>query len=158
MKENVLDVLLYLFENYMYDEPEIERDRESLQAGLIQAGFSATEIDKAFNWLDELARQGPPIEMIDRQPGPVRIYAEQESARLDVECRDFLIALENAGVLDGSRRELVIERVMALDLDEVELDDLKWVILMVLFNQPGQEAAYVWMENLMFEDLDEELH
>lgn len=27
MKENVLDVLMYLFENYFYDEPEGDPDR-----------------------------------------------------------------------------------------------------------------------------------
>ena len=40
MKETILDVLLYLFENYFYEDPDAVRDRESLQAGLIQAGFS----------------------------------------------------------------------------------------------------------------------
>jgi len=33
---------------------------------------------------------------------------------------------------------------MALEQDEMDLDDLKWVVLMVLFNQPGSEAAYAW--------------
>ena len=47
---------------------------------------------------------------------------------------------------------------MALDQDEIDLDDLKWVVLMVLFNQPGAEAAYAWMENQMFEDEPEPLH
>ncbi len=31
------------------------------------------------------------------------------------------------------------------------LEDVKWVVLMVLFNQPGQEANYAWMEDLMFD-------
>ena len=55
MKETILDVLLFLFENYFYDDPDAVRDRDSLQAGLIQAGFSPTEISKAFDWLEELA-------------------------------------------------------------------------------------------------------
>ena len=49
-------------------------------------------------------------------------------------------------------REVVIDRAMALDQDEVDLDDLKWVVLMVLFNQPGAEAAFAWMESQMFGD------
>ena len=57
MKETILDVLLYLFENYFYDDPDAVRDRESLQTGLIQAGFSPPEVSKAFDWLDELARR-----------------------------------------------------------------------------------------------------
>ena len=61
MKETILDVLLYLFEHYFYDDPDAVRDRDSLQNGLIQAGFSPSEINKAFDWLDELARQRPAI-------------------------------------------------------------------------------------------------
>ena len=62
MKETILDVLLYLFENYFYEDPDAVRDRESLQAGLLQAGFSPTEISKAFDWLDELARERPDVD------------------------------------------------------------------------------------------------
>jgi Smg protein len=52
----------------------------------------------------------------------------------------------------------VLDRAMALDQDELDLDDLKWVVLMVLFNQPGAEAAYAWMETQMFEDDGELVH
>ena len=90
--------------------------------------------------------------------GPVRIYSDLEHQRLDTGCRGFLQFLENAGVLDNVRRELVIDRVMALESEDVGLEDLKWVVLMVLFNQPGQEANYAWMENLMFDSTTEYQH
>ena len=48
MKENVLDVLMFLFENYLYDEPEEAPDRDSLEENLHQAGFTNAEIEKAF--------------------------------------------------------------------------------------------------------------
>ena len=157
MKETILDVLLYLFEHYFYDDPDAVRDRDSLQNGLIQAGFSPAEINKAFDWLDELARQRPaaPAPRLDT---PVRVYSEPELDRLDIECRGFLMFLEHSGVIDADQRELVLDRVMALDQDEVDVDDLKWVVLMVLFNQPGSEAAYAWMESQMFEDEPEPVH
>jgi Smg protein len=158
MKETILDVLLYLFENYFYEEPDAVRDRDSLQAGLLHAGFSPTEITKAFDWLDALDDE----RALPLAPGavgaPLRMYAEPEQERLDADCRGFLLFLEQGGVLDAGRRELVIDRVMALDSDEIDLDDLKWVVLMVLFNQPGQEAAFAWMENHMFEEAGEALH
>ena len=73
MKETILDVLLYLFENYFYDDPDAVRDRDSLQAGLIQAGFTPTEVSKAFDWLDELARQRPAcVPSPEAVRGPVR--------------------------------------------------------------------------------------
>jgi len=157
MKETILDVLLFLFENYFYDEPDAVRDRDSLQHSLIQAGFSPAEISKAFDWLEELANQRPVAEDA-RADGPVRVYAEAESDRLDRDCLGFLMFLEQHGVLDADRRELVIDRAMALDQDEVDLDDLKWVVLMVLFNQPGAEAAFAWMETQMFGDDPEPVH
>ena len=151
MKETILDVLLYLFENYFYDDPDAVRDRESLQHGLIQAGFSPAEISKAFDWLEELANQRPTLAE-PRANGPVRVYVAAELDRLDRECLGFLMFLEQYGVLDADQRELVVDRAMALDQDEVDLDDLKWVVLMVLFNQPGAEAAFAWMESQMFGD------
>jgi Smg protein len=157
MKETILDVLLYLFENFFYDDPDAVRDRDSLQNGLIQAGFSPAEISKAFDWLDALANQRPAT-TTTRANGPIRVYAEPELKKLDEDCRGFLMFLEHSGVLDGDQRELVLDRVMALDQDEIDLDDLKWVVLMVLFNQPGSEAAYAWMESQIFEDEPEALH
>ena len=157
MKETILDVLLYLFENYFYDDPDAVRDRVSLQNGLLQAGFSPTEINKAFDWLDALANQRPTLAE-PRGNEPVRVFVEAELDRLDRECRGFLMFLEQHGVLDADQRELVLDRAMALDQEEVDLDDLKWVVLMVLFNQPGSEAAFAWMENQIFGDDPEPIH
>ncbi|MGL6290525.1 MAG: DUF494 family protein [Silanimonas sp.] len=151
MKESILDVLLYLFEHYFSDDADLVRDRDSLQNGLLEAGFSPAEIHKAFEWLDELAEQRPAIASA-RLDGPVRLYTAPEYAKLDAEGVGFLMFLEQSGVLNAEQRELAIDRAMALDQDDVDLDDLKWVVLMVLFNQPGAEAAYAWMENLMFGD------
>lgn len=66
--------------------------------------------------------------------------------------------LENIGILDAQRRELVLDRLMALDAEEITLEDMKWVVLMVLFNQPGQEANYAWMEDFMFDSEQEYRH
>ena len=157
MKESILDVLLYLFEHYIGDDADTLRDRDPLHDGLIEAGFSPAEISKAFDWLDGLAQQrlaGGEA----RVDGPVRVYHGPELDRLDVDCRGFLLFLEQQGVLDAGQRELVLDRAMALDQDELDLDDLKWVVLMVLFNQPGSEAAYAWMETQMFLDEPEPVH
>ncbi|MEZ5455900.1 MAG: DUF494 family protein [Lysobacteraceae bacterium] len=151
MKETVLDVLLYLFENYFYADPDAVRDRESMQAGLLQAGFSPAEISKAFVWLEDLRQlEHPELSALPTEQGPIRVYSTHEHSRLDVECRGFLMFLEQNGVLDPQQRERVIDRIMALDQPEVDLEDLKWVVLMVLFNQPGTEAAFAWMESHMF--------
>lgn len=158
MKENVLDVLLYLFQNYMSDDDDGSSDRESIETELLEAGFPSAEINQAFEWLDGLAaRQETPVMLLNEERS-FRVFTPQELARLDVQERGFLLFLEQAGVLSSETRELVIDRVMALEADEIDLTQLKWIILMVLFNQPGQEEAYAWMEDLMFEDIAGYLH
>lgn len=159
MKESILDVLLYLFEHYFTDEdvdPGV-RDRDSLQKDLIQAGFSPAEINRAFDWLEALDNQRP-SDRPARVGGPMRIFHGPELEKLDIEARGFLLYLEHHGILDGDQRELVLDRAMALDQDQIDLDDLKWVVLMVLFGQPGAEAAYAWMETQIFGDDPEPLH
>jgi Smg protein len=162
MKESILDVLLYLFEHYFTEDADLVRDSDSLRSGplfneLGQAGFSPAEINKAIEWLDALAQQRPGAS-VPRADGPTRVYFGPELDKLDVECRGFLLFLEQRRVLDAGQRELVLDRAMALDQDQLDLDDLKWVVLMVLFNQPGSEAAYAWMETQMFEDEPEPVH
>lgn len=152
MKENVLDVLMYLFENYIYDEPETTPDRETLADSLSEAGFTEAEINKAFRWLDELTEQRDQPELRISSNRPVRVFVDRELDRLDTQTIDLLMYLENIGVLDAARRELVIDRLLALEDEEITEDDVKWVVLMVLFNQPGQEANYAWMEDYLFED------
>jgi Smg protein len=153
MKENVLDVLMYLFENYLDDdEEETETDRESLTVELEEAGFPKAEINKAFDWLENLAQNPPASEpSITRHDG-FRVYAEQELTRLTTECRGFIQYLENIGILEIAQREVVIDRIMALESNEIDLEQVKWIILMVLFNHPGQEDAYSRMEDLVFDD------
>lgn len=157
MKENVFDVLIYLFENYMDAEGE-PADPDSLRDELQQVGFPEAEVDKAFEWLEGLAEQQESDGYASPALESMRIYTYEERRRLDVECQGFLLFLEQGGILDRNSRELVVDRFMALDTEEPSLDQLKWVVLMVLFNQPGSEAAYAWMEDLVYESQAEFLH
>ena len=149
---------MFLFEKYFYDEPEDEPDRDSMEENLHQAGFTNAEIEKAFKWLDGLADQRHQPEFKLQADRPIRVYVEEEQERVDTECRDFLMYLENTGILDAQRRELVLDRLLALEAEEITLEDMKWVVLMVLFSQPGQEANYAWMEDLMFDTEQEYRH
>jgi len=159
MKENILDVLMYLFEHYTDEDIQLIHDQDSLKTELSEAGFPYLEINKAFAWLEGLVAQqeNPAVHPVQAHR-PVRSYTQEEAEKLDVECRGFLLFLEQTGVLDGPTRELVLDRVMALETEEISLEQLKWVVLMVLFNQPGQEAAFAWMENLVYDELPGNLH
>ncbi len=158
MKENVLDILMYLFEHCLESESGEMPDEKTLRGHLDDAGFLISDIDKAFIWLDELTSARENRLQDDLSERSTRIFCDQEIAKMETECRGFLLFLEQTGVLDPTTRELVIDRAMALETPEIDLPQLKWVILMVLFNQPGQEAAFAWMEDLLFDDISEHLH
>jgi Smg protein len=157
MKENVFDVLMYLFENYYMDEDSpVTPDRESVQQELSQAGFPTLEIDRAFLWMESLASEpNPPDSQSDRS---LRLFSNVEMQRLDTACRGFILFLEQMDVLTPASRELAIDRAMALENEDFDLEQLKWVILMVLINQPGEEAAYTWVEDLVSDNLSNHLH
>lgn len=158
MKENMFDVLMYLFEHYyMDDESDLSPDRESLHSELLEIGFPSAEINQAFEWLEGLSEQKPAIEA-PKTGFSLRIFSEQEIERLDAESRGFILYLEQMGILQPEAREHVIDRVMALETEDFDITQLKWVILMVLFNQPGAEAAYAWMEDLVFDSLPGYIH
>lgn len=152
MKENVLDVLMYLFETYIDAEEEPEPDQTVLRDELARAGFAEMEIDRALNWLDGLTDQHKIRPHSTQTPHGTRIYNDAEQGRLDVGCRGFITYLEQIGILSPTQREILIDRLLALDTPDIDVEQVKWVVLMVLFSQPGQEQAYARMEDLVFDD------
>ncbi|MFV0449502.1 MAG: DUF494 family protein [Vibrio sp.] len=149
----MMDILMYLFETYIHSDAELQVDQDELEDELLRAGFHQKDIYKALNWLEDLAA----LQQTDAQSKistsaatSMRIFTAQEMVRLNIESRGFILFLEQIKVLTPETREMVIDRVMGLETNELELDDLKWIILMVLFNVPGNENAYTLMEELLY--------
>lgn len=156
MKESMFDVLMYLFENYMEEDAEFDPDQESLTTELSQAGFPRVEISKAFSWLEGLSDLRDSGSQLPYQAAAssLRVFTSQEMEKIDCESRGFLMFMEQSGVLDSVSRELVIDRLMALEVDDISIEQLKWVILMVMFNRPGQEHAYALLEDVVFDEME----
>jgi Smg protein len=147
----VLDILIYVFDRYMLEEvPEVP-EREHLARDLERVGFAHANVERALDWLADLAleRDRPPMAIGPLATGALRIYSDGELARLSTECRGFLVTLERLGILSAQQREIVIDRMLALDADELDTEQLKWVVLMVLSSQPGQEQAFERLEDLV---------
>ena len=154
MKEGVIDVLMYIFSSYADQENNLPEDRDGIDADLRAAGFDSLEIDKAFDWLDGLALDED-IPEINQSSQATRIFVPQETQRLADNALGFLLFLEQSGVLTPKLRELVINRVMALESDiEVDIEELKWVVMMVLFNSAEEQDENTLMhyEDIVFAD------
>lgn len=157
----MINVLLYLFESYIYVDSELILDQKKITNELLKVGFRKTDIIKAMYWLEKLATQeiedfqiSSTIPAISTQ----RIFDYSEQQLLNVECRGLLYSLEQAKILSPQLREMVIDRVMELEVNEIQVEDLKWIILLVLFNLSGQEDAFKKIENLFYQPDAQEIH
>jgi Smg protein len=157
MKESVLDILIHLFENFLDADDDSAPSRDALKQELEQAGYPETDIERALAWLESLAAD-PDRAMNEGTARAVRVFSGHEQLRLDTDVRGYLLHLENLGILSAAQREVVIDRLLALEADDIDIEQLKWVVLMVLFSQPGQENAYQRMEDLVFDERRDAMH
>lgn len=146
MKENTLDVLFYLFDNFT-EIDDVTKNREVLHGELKNAGFPITRITKAFDWLESLADDDK-IYITEPQSQSIRQFSKYESRFLDQDCQNYLVSLRVAQVLTTEMFERTIDRILMLGDRDFDLSRLKWVVLMLLLNQPDTEAEYIWMDDV----------
>ena len=136
MKENVIDVLMYLFETYVDTEEDPEPDQNELRLELLRAGFGDNEIERALVWLDGLTGHQESLNYGNLSAHGTRIYNDIEHERLDAHCRGYIIYLEQTGILSPPQRELLVDRLLALESADID----------------GQELNYARMEDLVFDE------
>jgi Smg protein len=158
MKETIFEVLVYLFEHYIDVGEEKVIEQGALKTELLEAGFTEDYVDRAFDWMDELTTLPSAAVENYAEQRSIRIHSAEEKLRFDVDAQGFLLFLEQAGIIDSTRRELIIDRAMALGDTILTVDHIKWVALMVLFSQSGMEGHYSQMEELVYGDIPFALH
>jgi Smg protein len=155
----MFEVLMYLFENYMDGSVALNADEDTIVNELEQAGFSPMAIGRALDWLDGLSRVQENAQLGSQiNICALRHYSADECERISIECRGFLLYLEQLSILDPATREVVIDRLMALDPREVDLGRMKWVVLIALFNQPDKKSALSLLQDMILSDAFDVLH
>lgn len=150
----MFEVLVYMFENYF--EADIRPDQHTLAKELFAAGFDQEDINGAFDWFDKLEA------MTDQSVNAghelsFRVYTEPETQKISHESLSFMMFLEQAKVLTASQRELVIDRAMALPQSEISLEEIRWIVLMALWDQ-NKASDYLFVEDAMFNESRPTLH
>lgn len=155
MKENIFEVLVYLFENYMIEDSELQPMRNDIESELVRAGFTQTEISKAFIWLEDLSDLCEPEALDADHLGHMRIrhYHPYEQLKINIEIRGLLHTLEQSRMISASLREVIIDRILALDIDERDSEKARWVIMMVLCNCQDEGIMLDTVESLVFNDI-----
>jgi Smg protein len=112
-------------------------------------------VNKAFDWLESLSTQRAIRPTVT---SAFRIFCPEEREKLDLDCLNFIMFLEHSGILTPANREIVIDRVMALENEEISIEKLKWIVLMVLLSQPDEEIAFSRMEDIVYDLVPTYLH
>ncbi len=149
----MIDILVYLFENY-YDFSSHPKP-DALARKLSAIGFEESEISAALAWLAGL-KTAPITEFVCDQRS-LRVYSGAEQSKLGTDCLSFVAFLEKAEVIGPALRELVIERGMMLEDDPVPLDKFKIIVLMVLWSRT-QDLEPLIVEELLYDADPELLH
>ncbi len=135
-------ILVYVFENCR--QSDLAQNSELVAKKLSAAGFDDSDICEALEWLEGTLhaphRDGAPLPAASRA---IRVFAPRECAKLDAESIGFLVHLEHSGVLDPGMRELVIDRALAASTNSLSLDQLKLIVLMVLWNQQAPTGILI---------------
>src|SRR5699024_3432765 len=143
MNEHLLDLLLYLFENFSM--PDVARSPQ-VRADLGEAGYFPEEIDDAFDWIRASQSTSQAL-LTTPDDQALRLYSPFEKKILPPACRGYLTQLQHCGVLTASTRETVIDRLLALAVDDdaaIAVEQLKWTVMMVLSSN-GEDRAFAHM-------------
>src|SRR5438270_62663 len=96
------DILAYLFENCQ--QAELADDRERVVRKLSAAGFEDPDISEALHWLaGVLSAPRGASRPLPNASTSFRAFAPRELAKLDAECRGFLITLKQSVAGDIAR-------------------------------------------------------
>ena len=149
----MLNVLLYLFDNHLVSEQAFKEDLVETQQQLIAEGFPPQEIQQALIWLKELQYLHKESQTISNfTTNAIRVWLPEEQQKLSVDALDFLLKLESQGVVDAQLREVIIDRAMALEMPVVEVFQIKWIALIVMYHYQQEEISIPWLEHVLMNE------
>jgi len=129
----MFDILIYLFESYFdadsYPKPE------HLSRKLFAAGFEEEEITDVLAWLAVLQAQDNSVYPENLTHTGMRFFSEREAHFIGLEARSFLLFSEQQRLISPVEREMIIDRAVALGQEALPLDQLKLIMLMVLWRR-----------------------
>jgi len=142
----MFEILMFLFESYLDAGSYPETDK--LERKLSAAGFEDNDISEALTWLSALKQQNPESYPSRLEHAGQRHFAALELQRISYKARQFLVFAEQQHLISAVEREMIIDRAVALQHENLALDKLKLIMLMVLWNR-HQDLDQLLIEELL---------
>lgn len=156
---NMIGVLMYLFKYHMREDCALDMPLDALFAELVEEEYDELAIERAFNWIESLKElQEDSMQYAFANSKSMRVYTQLELRKIDRASLNFLSELINNNIIQEIDRETIIYLGLGLDMDTVTLPIIKWVTMMVLFNQPNGKQALAYIEAMVLKETPEEAH
>src|SRR5258708_39215037 len=97
MEITVFDILVYFFDHYLFEELPVSAERADIARDLEIAGFRGANVERALDWLADLAdeRERPGLRANERG---FRLSSAVEAARLGSNCPGLLLSVGRGGI------------------------------------------------------------
>lgn len=142
----MVEVIAFLFEGFISKQIDMKINIEQIARELPELGFNNDEIDFAIEWLDlTLNHKSLNVTLLNSSDG-FRVYNEFEVQKLTEEARGLLYFLEQNEMITPAVRELIIDRAMALHVNYVGTEEMRWVLLFVMMNSNACDDILAWIE------------
>jgi len=140
LKEDFLDVLLYLFEYYSENPVRETGSNLEIRKHLKGAGFEDDIINHAMDWVAIFKGPIDNAEITSPQSLSVRVFSAEEKALLDNECQNYIVRLEKFGLLTPQKRELLIDKLTSIGFEPMDIEVVKALSILMLFQEPSVEV------------------
>lgn len=147
------EVLAYLIESF--SELDACPSQEILSRRLNAVGFDSEEVEHALIWLSELKTQRKQTKIISEHSTALRILNAEEAQHIPIECQEFLYFLERQHGIDAQARELILDRLMAIDSDELDVSTMRIIVITVLWSLAAKTDLLI-VDLLVESDFNEE--
>ena len=149
----MLDLLIYLFENYISTKPKLNMNAITVE--LEEAGFNNKDISTAFDWFNHLEKLSNGPELTNKNS--IRVLSHKEYEKISKEGFTFLTFLLNAKILNATEFEVILDQIMILNQKYINIDEMRWIVMMTLWKS-GKENSYLFVEDSLFHNKRTQLH
>ena len=149
----MLDLLIYLFENYISTKPKLNMNAITVE--LEEAGFNNKDISTAFDWFNHLEKLSNGPELTNKNS--IRVLSQKEYEKISKEGFTFLTFLLNAKILNPTEFEVILDQIMILNQKYINIDEMRWIVMMTLWKS-GKENSYLFVEDSLFHNKRTQLH
>ena len=152
----MFEVLVFIFENYIAHHAL--PDNDVMAQELSAAGFNQKDIQGAVGWFQEMKSMlTQPPAAYTHQHSATRVLTDSELKKINTESISFVLFLQQANVINDVERDLIIDRAMALKQEQVNIEEMRWITMIALWNE-GREKDYLFVEDALFNPRGLTLH